>query len=210
MRLRAAERLYKRKVRDHAKWLVGRADDRPQLERQRIFLSRAPHVVELNIAAELHRPFEGLRNAEVNLRARTRVFVISVRELRRGEILADLEPAQDAIGGLERLVYLMHIHLALRQLSGRGRGRIGMEFERQMTDRRGVGIVNLDFVEVDRVRWARGRQHREDAHRERENIMGKFRHARHAGNSRRDSLNLVSSADSRTIADQPMSARPLS
>src|SRR5271156_4429223 len=123
MRLRASERLYERKVREQAKRLVTRAGDRPQLKCKRILLCRAPHVVELNIAAELHWPFEGLRDTQMNLRARTRVFVVSVRELGGGEILANLEPAQNTIRGLKCLVYLVHVHLALRQLSGRGRGR---------------------------------------------------------------------------------------
>src|ERR1700683_2625291 len=103
---RTAERIFQREVPYQPKCLVVRACNRTQLKRRRIFLSRVPHVVEFNVAAELHRPLEGLRDAEMNLGARSRVFIIAVRELRGAEILADFEPAEDSVGRFDRLVYL--------------------------------------------------------------------------------------------------------
>src|SRR5260370_27968127 len=125
MRRWSAERFLQRRVGDQAKSPVARTDDRPQLEVQRIYLSRAPHVVELDIAADLHRPIEGLRDAEVDLGARARVFVFAVGKLGGREILADFEPAQHTVCGLERLVYLMPVRLLLGQMTGPGRARVG-------------------------------------------------------------------------------------
>src|SRR5258705_1918006 len=105
MRMRSAEWILQGQVGDEAKFLVGPTHDRPQLERQRIFLSGAPHVGELDIAAELHRPFEGLRDREMDLGARSRVFVVAVGKLGGREILAYLDPVQHAVSSLERFVY---------------------------------------------------------------------------------------------------------
>src|SRR6202521_2933363 len=117
MRMRSAEWLFQRQVGDQAKFFVGPADDRPQLERQGIFLGRAPHVCELDIAAELHRPLESLRDGEMDLGPRARVFVLAIGKLGGREILAYLDPVHHAVSSLESLVYLMHDHLALRRLT---------------------------------------------------------------------------------------------
>jgi len=66
------------------KRFVTHTGDRPQLKRERILQRRAPHVVELNIATELHWPFEGLRDSETNLRERTGIFVIPFESLAVG------------------------------------------------------------------------------------------------------------------------------
>src|SRR5260370_14571958 len=125
MRRWSAERFLQRRVGDEAKAPVARTDDRPQLEVQRINLSRAPHVIEFDIAADLHRPIEGLRYAEVDLGARARVFVFAVGKLGGREILADFEPAQHPVCGLKRLVYLIPVRLLLRQMTGPGPAHLG-------------------------------------------------------------------------------------
>src|SRR5258708_15436667 len=126
MRSRTAERIDEREVPDQPKSLVARAGDRPQLEREWIFLGGSPHVVELDIAAELHRPVERLRDSEMNLRARASVLVIAVGELRGVEILPYLEPADDSVSALDRLVYLVNVGLAFRQLPSRRGRRVRM------------------------------------------------------------------------------------
>src|SRR5260370_27794020 len=119
-----------------------------------------------------------LRNAEGALRPGASVFVIAVGELRGVEILPDLKPADDSVGALDRLVYLVNVGLAFRQLPGRRRSRVRMQFERQMTDRRGVGIVNLNFIEIDRTRRTRGTEHCCNAYKERANVADVAGHAR--------------------------------
>ena len=52
-----------------------------------------------------------------------------------------------------------------------------MQFELQMTGRRRVGVVNLDFVEVDRLRRARSREYRDDTQTDPEKAYA-LRHAR--------------------------------
>src|ERR1700733_9248781 len=106
MRSRTAEWILECEVCHQPELPDVRAGDRSQLERRRIFFGRMPHVIQLDIAAELHRPLECLRNSEMNLRARSGIFVVAVGQLRSGEILPDLEPSQDSVSGVERLVYL--------------------------------------------------------------------------------------------------------
>src|SRR5271163_5244401 len=98
---RAAEWIYEREVSHQPKALVVGARDRPQLERRRIFLGLMPHVIELDVAAELHRPLERLRDSEMHFRARARIFVVAGRQLGRTKVLPDLEPLQDSVGGLD-------------------------------------------------------------------------------------------------------------
>ena len=66
---RTAERIFEREVPYQPKCLVVRACDRTQLKRRWIFLGRVPHLVEFDVAAELHRPLEGLWDAEMNFGA---------------------------------------------------------------------------------------------------------------------------------------------
>src|SRR5271163_921266 len=147
---RAAEWIYEREVSHQPKELVVGARDRPQLERRRISLGLMPHVIALDVAAEMH------------LRARARIFVVAGRQLGRTKVLPDLEPLQDSVGGLDGLVNLVNVQLAFRELPGRRRGRIRMQFDLQMTGRRRVRVVNLDFVKVDRQRRARSREYRDN------------------------------------------------
>ena len=81
-----------------------------------------------------------------------------------------------------------------------------MQFEGQMTDRRGIRIVNLDFVEIDRVRRTDASERSRHAQSERENMADVLRHA--SRNYQRDSSRPASSAAPKAIADQSRSARP--
>src|SRR5277367_5002257 len=118
-----AERILEREVPHQPKNFIVRAGDRTQLQRCWIFFGGVAHVVELDVTAELHRPLEGLRDSKVNLGARARVLVVAVGQFRGAEILTDLEPAQNSVGRLDRLVYLVNVRLAFGELPGRRRGR---------------------------------------------------------------------------------------
>jgi hypothetical protein len=160
---RTAEWILEREVPHQPKRHVVCACNRTQLKRRRIFLGRMPHVVEFDVTAKLHRPFEGLGDAEMNFGARSGVFIIAIRELRGAEILADFESAQNSVGRLDRLEYQVKVDLAFRDLLGRFRGRVRMHFELQMTGPRRARVVNLDFVEIDRMRWSRSRKQSDHA-----------------------------------------------
>ena len=53
-----------------------------------------------------------------------------------------------------------------------------MQFERQMTDRRGINVVNLNLIVIDRMRRTRHREHRGHTYNERANMADVFHHAR--------------------------------
>src|ERR1700730_1807517 len=62
---RAGERIKEREVPHQPKFFVTAAGNRPKFEPRGIILGPMPHIIELDIAAELHRPLEGLRYTEM-------------------------------------------------------------------------------------------------------------------------------------------------
>ena len=49
-----------------------------------------------------------------------------------------------------------------------------MQFERQMTDRRRVRVVNLNFIEIDRMRRTRAHENRGHQYKQRENMSNQY------------------------------------
>ena len=145
----AVERILEREIADHCELPDRGFRDRPQLQRERIFLRREAHVAEFDVAAESDRPIESLRNPEMTLGARAGIFVIARIELRRCEVLSDFQPLQDAVGRLERFVDLVRVERLFRFNAGRRIDGIRMELERQMAGRRRMRVVNLNLVEID-------------------------------------------------------------
>src|ERR1019366_9985713 len=155
----AAERIHEREVADEGKFAEAGFQDWPKLQRERIFLSRKTHVVELDVAAELDRPIESLRYAEMHLGAGAGIFVIAVFELRGRQILADLQPSQQAVCCLQRFVYLVRVHRRLCLSARGGVDGVRMQLELQMSRRSGLGVVNLNLVKIYRACAGRPCEH---------------------------------------------------
>src|SRR5581483_1397548 len=108
-----------------------------------MLLGLKPHVLQFDIAADLQEPVLGLRDPEVNLGARARVFVVAVAQLRRAQVLADLEPVEQSVARLESLMDLIGIDRFMSPLSGGGGGGVGMQFEREVMNRSRLDPVDL-------------------------------------------------------------------
>src|ERR1700686_3155822 len=113
MRAVAVERIGEGEVAEGGELAKAGFDDWAKFQRQRIFFSREAHVVELDVAAELDPPIRGLWHAEMNLGAGTGIFVIAISELRGRQVLADLQPPQYAVGGLQRFMDLVRVQRGL-------------------------------------------------------------------------------------------------
>ncbi len=113
------EWLLEGKVANQRKSATSHFHNRAKFKRKRIFLGRAPHVIQFDIAAETDRPVVGCRHPEVYLGAAARILVIAIIELGGGKILADFDMVSQTVSGLDRLVNLVRTNLLVSFSSGR-------------------------------------------------------------------------------------------